>query len=507
MNVNLELAAERLEAGLSGLPESTERGERGAADTLTPPEPDDAPMGRLGEWPPLQHDRLRISAPPISEDELNAAQATPDCIVERLFYADVGCLVAPGGVGKTTLMTHVGACIALGRRVFGEHVHKPGSVLILTAEDTRQILVARLRACMEAMDLTAAERATVCDSVRIADVSGTGVRLARDVGGVVLPSEATLDAVLAMAREINPVLVVIDPAVSFGIGESRVNDAEQGLIEAARRLRNALNCCVLYVHHSGKSNARERTLDQYSGRGGSAFADGSRMVLVLQNLPPEEFEASTGQALADDETGLILARPKMSYCQPPGDIFIKRRGFAFDRVEVFQTTKTARTKAAAEQVLLLIRHELAEGRRHSKNTLEHADAGDMTRAELRAALAWLEAEGRIEFRDGPHPHDGTKRGPKKYIHPVETSPKHTGEVVAILPKKEAATSPDENQNNLAAAYREKHSAARFPPSCVSSFPRFAGFAWRGFGEVGEVCHLTDLPLAKQDGGGRDAWNT
>jgi hypothetical protein len=448
---------------------------------------------------PLATERMagpRITAPPISETELNTARATPDCIVERMFYADVGCLIAPGGIGKTTLMTHVSTCIALGRQVFGEPVHKPGSVLILTAEDSRQILVARLRACMDAMGLTDAERATVCNSVRIADVSGLGVRLTDDVGGMVLPSETTLDGLLALARDINPVLIVIDPAVSFGVGESRVNDAEQGLIEAARRLRNALNCCVLYVHHSGKANARERTLDQYSGRGGSAFADGSRMVLVLQNLPPEEFEKATGQTLADGETGMILARPKMSYCPPAGDIFIHRSGFAFNRVEVFQTTKAARVQATADQVFNLLRHEMKEGRRHTKNTLEHADAGSLKRADIRAALARLEADGRIEFRDGPR--GEKKRGPQKYLHPVESSPKQPGEVIAISPKKEAVTSPDEIQINFAAAYREIHSAARFPPSCVSPFPHFAKFTRRGFGEVGEVCHLADSPTANPD---------
>jgi hypothetical protein len=384
-------------------------------------------------------------------------------------------------------MIHAAMNIVLGRPVFGEPVLKPGRVLFLTAEDSRQILVARLRACMEG--LTDLERAAVMDGVRIADVSGLGIKLTDAVADVVLPCETTLEKLLALCREINPVVIVIDPAVSFGVGESRVNDAEQGLIEAARRLRNELNCCVLYVHHSGKANARERTLDQYSGRGGSAFADGSRMVLVLQPLPPDKWQEATGDTLADDETGLILARPKMSYCPPPGDIFIRRTGYSFKRVEPVASTKSARTAAAAEQVLNLIKHELKEGRRHTKNTLEHADAGDLKRAELRAALAWLEASGQIEVRDGPR--GEKKRGPQKYIHPIETSPSVTGEVVPITLKKEAATSPDENTKKLRRRYREIPSAAKFPPSGNSHFPRFAKFPRRGFGEVGEVCHLSD----------------
>jgi RecA-family ATPase len=66
-----------------------------------------------------------------------------------------------------------------------------------------------------------------------------------------VPSPA-IDDLIEEARPLAPVLVIIDPAVSFGVGETRVNDAEQGLIEAARRIRAALGCCVRYVHHTGR---------------------------------------------------------------------------------------------------------------------------------------------------------------------------------------------------------------------------------------------------------------
>lgn len=407
----------------------------------------------------------RIKAPAITKTELDTARMTPDCIVDRLLYADVGCLIAPGGVGKTTLMLHAAMHIALGLDVFGEAVRKRGRVLILTAEDSRQILVARLRACMDG--LTDAERATVRDGVRIADVSGLGIKLTDTIGDVVLPSERTIDALLELCREVQPVLIVIDPAISFGVGESRVNDAEQGLIEAARRLRNDLNCCVLYVHHSGKANARERTLDQYSGRGGSAFADGSRMVLVLQNLPPDEFESATGQRLVDGETGLILARPKMSYCPPPGDIHIRRTGYAFERIEPAPTSKTAKAEACADQVWLLLTHELKEGRRHSKHTIEQADAGSLKRGEIRAALAWLEAAGRVELRDIP---GVIQRGKRQYLHPV-ASPSQSGEANTETPENAIVGSPTEKPFLGSPPYREMIWRRSEPPE---SHPRFLG---------------------------------
>ncbi|TAN83852.1 MAG: hypothetical protein EPN14_02715 [Gallionella sp.] len=72
---------------------------------------------------------------------------------------------------------------------------------------------------------------------------GNGFKLTEVRGDVVRPSEG-IEQIINACQTIRPVLIIIDPAVSFGVGESRVNDAEQGLVEAARRLRRALNCCI-----------------------------------------------------------------------------------------------------------------------------------------------------------------------------------------------------------------------------------------------------------------------
>lgn len=424
-------------------------------------------------------DESELTAPAITEAELLHARPSPDRIVQNLLFADVGVLIAPGGVGKTTLMLHVAMNIVLGRPVFGETVDKPGRVVFLTAEDARDILVARLRSCMDG--LTQGDRAAVMDGVRIADVSGTGYRLTVVEGDVVRPAPK-VDDLIELCLGISPVLIVIDPAVSFGVGESRVNDAEHGLVEAARKLRNALKCAVLYVHHSGKANARERTLDQYSGRGGSAFADGSRMVLVLQNLPADEFESATGQRLYAGETALILARPKMSYCLPPGDIYIRRRGFAFERIDLLPPSKTAKAEACADQVWLLLTNELKEGRRHSKHTIEHADAGNLKRGEIRAALAWLEAAGRVELRDMP---GVIQRGKRQYLHPV-ASPNQISEASPETPQNTEVASPTEKKFLASPPYREITWRRSEPPKVIPFFlgsPKHHGEATARRGEA------------------------
>jgi RecA-family ATPase len=349
------------------------------------------------------------------------ARPTPDTLVRDYLYADVATLIAPGATGKTTLLLYEAICIVLGLLLYGLEVVRRGPVLILTAEDSREMLVARLRSIATEMGLTAEQITVVREQVRISDVSGTGFKLTKVHGEVVVPTE-TVDQVIAECRDFKPVLVVIDPTVSFGIGESRVNDAEQGLVEAARKLRRALNCCVRYVHHTGKQNARDGAVDQYAGRGGSAFADGTRMVAVLQLMTADKWLQATGTELHDGDTGLRLARPKLSYAPPAGDIFIRRTGYKFQHVMPSSNGAATLRDANANQVWQLLDSELQQGRLHSQNSLESLDHG-IKRADLRKAIDWLISSGRIESRARPNNHQG---GAYKYFHPI-ASPSNAGE--------------------------------------------------------------------------------
>lgn len=395
--------------------------------------------GVAGTWTPPA---------PIDEHEWLQARPAPDCIVENYLYADVGVLIAPGGVGKTTLMLSEAVALALGRDLYGLRVRKPGTVVVITAEDSREMLVARLRAICAAMDLTDHERRVVRERVRISDVSGAGLRLTRVVDDVVLPTEAT-DNLIEGCLELNPSMIVIDPAVSFGVGESRVNDAEQGLIEAARRLRNALNCCVRYVHHSGKQNGRDKAVDQYAGRGGSAFADGCRMVHVLQPLSPSEWTNATGDELQPGESGLILARPKMSYCPPQAPIYIKRRGYAYTTVEIAPEGCAAdELRARAEKVLAVIHEEIEKGHFPTQRSLEPTVEG-MTRQQVRDTVTWMLSARMILHRRRP---DSPQRGAKTYL----------------LPLGAATAQRDENTPESPPRCADEHDAFAAPPPIGNS---------------------------------------
>lgn len=354
-----------------------------------------------------------------TEEELAAARITPRVIVRDHTYADVAQVVAPGGTGKTTILLFEAVKMGIGGDIWGLPVESPGWTLFVTAEDRREFLLARLRKILGELDLSPEDRARAIQSVRIWDVTGEQVQLIQAADGNIRLTELA-DAIVDACRDDPPAVVVFDPLVSFGASEGMVNDNEQGIILASRRIVNGLDCCVRLVHHTGKANARDGTLDQYSGRGGSALADGSRMTTVLQvwdaqkgPAPPPGCTPETGASIT------LMARAKLSYAPPHLPLlWIKRVGFRFEHfVEPPPVSQQSSRKARADQIWRFLVSELNLDRYHTKTSLENV-VGDlsMTVRDLRGGVAELQVSGRVVEQELP---EHLKKGPRKtYLQPT-----------------------------------------------------------------------------------------
>lgn len=357
----------------------------------------------------------------VSDTELESASLTPPCIVEAHTYADLAQVVAPGGTGKTTVILYELICIALNRPVWGLKVKRPGWSLIVTAEDQRERLVARMREILEGMDLSPMERRRVQSDVIIWDVTGEQMKLAFASDGN-LQLTTLADEIVEAYKGDPPVIVLFDPMVSFGVSEERVNDNEQALVTAARRIVRGLGCCVRYVHHTGKAHARDKALDQYSGRGGSALPDGSRMTFVLQTWHPDDRLTPPPGCHPDPQSSIvILARPKLSYARPNLPlIWIKRTGYQFEHFIEYQVTPEQKIAARVEQLHQFLTWELSQDRRYTKNQLDESLGKlGMTRAEMREALTELQVSSRVVDRDLPTDQRQGRR--KTYLHPVQSA--------------------------------------------------------------------------------------
>ena len=309
----------------------------------------DLQMAPVGQRPSVLDSPIK----PLTEDEAASARLHPRMLVENYLYADLRNIVAAGGVGKTTTLLYEAMNGALGRPIWGHHVPEPFTTVIVTKEDSREILIGRLKIMLDENELGPDERQQVWSRVYVIDLVGEPFKLAETKGQEIRPHWPNLEKLLQRCKPLSPDRFIFDPLMSFSAGESRVNDAEQAIVEAARHiLRRFPGCAVDVVHHTGKANARLATTDQYSGRNGSALPDGSRMVAVLVKCSPATFYAETGINLgpAVNESGLKLALPKLNYCAPQPDVLIHRHSFLFRTVPALDQDMRATLIEETKQV-------------------------------------------------------------------------------------------------------------------------------------------------------------
>lgn len=296
----------------------------------------------------------------LTAEEVAAAKPHPRMLIEKYLYADLRNLIAAGGVGKTTLLLYEAVMGALGRPIWGRAVSEPFTTIIVTKEDSRELLANRVGKICEAHSLSDAEKELVFDRVYVIDLCGDRFRLAEQPDRTIRPDRENINKLINRCIPLNPGRLIFDPLVSFGAGEAQVNDSEQAIVEAARLMMLHLpGCAIDVVHHTGKQNARSGSVDQYAGRNGTALPDGSRMVAVLNELGAETFRDETGVIVQADERGFRLVLPKLSYCERQGEIFIVRRGYLFrsvaplsapERAKNAELTKQAKTSAKDQRI-------------------------------------------------------------------------------------------------------------------------------------------------------------
>ncbi|MBK8184915.1 MAG: AAA family ATPase [Candidatus Competibacteraceae bacterium] len=419
----------------------------------------------LGSAEPPKAEGQGIQPPkwkPLDLDAMRDARLHPRCIVEYQLYADLAVVNAEGGTGKTTLLLYEAVHIALGRDLWGCRVLNPGRTLFITAEDGEEILQARLLKIMDALNMTDYERRKVADSIMFWDLSGTMARLAElDARGNLVLTELA-DRIVDTYCDAGLAQVIFDPVVSFSPGERIVNDGEQAIVTACRRITRGLDCCVRLIHHSGQANARNGAIDQYAGRGGTALPDGCRMVTILANATRVLLPKPDGFDLQPGETGFLMARAKLSYAPPQPNIWIRRRGWTFEYfIETPRNAEAVRDHDA-DKVAKFLTEELHHGRRYTARSLEDSGRLKLPRARLRAALATLETAGRLDERELP---TDQRRGRKKhYLHCAKAS----GAIAAEMDTQQPTATPIAPDISIAPPYRDRNGAIAAVPSPASS---------------------------------------
>jgi len=96
----------------------------------------------------------------------------------------------------------------------------------------------------------------------------------------------------------------------------------------------------------------------------------------------------------------VLARPKISFCPPQGEIYIKRTGYWFGMVEASVRTPEQAAQFAAAKVYEFLEHEYRQGRRYSTSDLDSmTDRIGLPRLKIRESLTELKVTGRAIYHE------------------------------------------------------------------------------------------------------------
>ena len=238
-------------------------GERGVLDLLSSAGSGDEQDISAGTGAGLSHRGIPSSIYITLPDEQG------DWLVEDLWIDQaLGFLAGEPKAMKSLLALHLGYHIAEGKPFVGKRIIKPGPVLLYQEEDSDHIIKRRLASINSG-------RASDKLFVFTPSVVGTHFRLDSD------DSLAALDDAI---RELQPVLVILDPLANMHSLEDENNaSAANKILERLRHMRDLRRTSFMVVHHLRKALGGESSLGTGQRmRGSSVFHAKSECALYVE---------------------------------------------------------------------------------------------------------------------------------------------------------------------------------------------------------------------------------
>lgn len=219
--------------------------------------------------------------------------------------------VAPGGLGKSTLVLTELIAIATGRPLLGVQPAESVPVWYADLEDPREEIDRRVAAICQAFGLRAAEL-----EGRLFITSGreTPIKIARPgrYGGPEFDGEL-IGSICDFVLRNGIGAACIDPFVASHSMPENDNTAIDAIAKQWAWIADATACAVQLVHHARKPapGQTETTVDD--ARGAGALVNAARSARVLNRMTPHEAE----QASVEDRRRYIRVDTGKSNLAPP----------------------------------------------------------------------------------------------------------------------------------------------------------------------------------------------
>jgi RecA-family ATPase len=224
-------------------------------------------------------------------DIMQAFQQEPpelDFIWPGFLAGTVGALVAPGATGKSFWALEAAmsvACSVPGGDLLGLKPKHSGRVVYLAAEDPEPVLIRRIHAIGQHLDLLARE--VIAENLIIEPIMGKRLNIMK-------PDH--LKRVIEYCTDAR--LVVIDTL-------SRVHDLDENsnsdmarLVATLEHIAASTEASILFLHHVSKGSVKDGQIDQQqAARGASSLVDNSRWCGYVSRMSEEEAKRLSERAI------------------------------------------------------------------------------------------------------------------------------------------------------------------------------------------------------------------
>ncbi len=188
--------------------------------------------------------------------------------------------VAPGGLGKSTLVLTEAIAMATGRNLLGVQPESKLKVVYFNAEDPLDEIKARVHAICQAHGISQME---LVGQLFVQSGRDNEINLATGDPGEVV--DAVFSMVDGFLRFYGVDVIVLDPLANMH-DSPETNELFRKISKRLSRLADARNCAIEIVHHTRKLNGMAASVED--SRGGSALIGAVRTARVLNPMEPEE---------------------------------------------------------------------------------------------------------------------------------------------------------------------------------------------------------------------------
>jgi len=227
----------------------------------------------------------RISATPFVWRDPSTIPLRPWIYGRWLLRNTVTAVVAPGGIGKSSLMASLALSLATGKPLLGKTVWEgPQRAWYWNLEDDGDELDRQIQAAAKLHSVTPDQ----CGERLFVDsgMEGAGLCVATEDHTGFRILEPVVQSLVDELTDRKIDVLIVDPFVSsHEVGEND-NSKIDAVAKLWGRVAKRTNCAIVLVHHTKKMAGQKVTAE--ASRGAVALINAARTALVLNRMDPDE---------------------------------------------------------------------------------------------------------------------------------------------------------------------------------------------------------------------------